>query len=185
MAGPLFAHDGPPFPVIMDEPVPGYLVSVWADPDIGTGTFYVMTQPTQDSAPQQDPPKIELWVQPENGRLPKSNYLARQQELRNRLQFIAEPVFDRQEVFSVGIVIENTDGRRTELLTEVEATPPGLGPWDLAIYLFPFVMFGGLWVIGFFKRSRSPINPHATKNQEESSNGSIIDTSNSRSDLTP
>lgn len=167
IGGSVFAHDGPPFPVIMDEPIPGYMVSVWADPDIGTGTFYVMTDPVESSSSPAEAPEVEVWVQPKNGRLPKSNYIARRQDLRNRIQFIAEPAFDQQEMFVVGIVVANADGKRTELLTEVEATPPGLGPWDLAIYLFPFVMFGGLWVIAFFKRRRPANHSQRPTNLDE------------------
>ncbi len=174
---PAFGHEGPPFPVLMDEPVPGYLVSVWADPDIGTGTFYVMIEPSGDSASPAGPPKVEVWVQPQNERLPKTNYVAKQQDLRNRLQFVAEPYFDQQEMFAVGIVIENRDGQRTELLTEVEATPPGLGAWDLALYLFPFVLFGGLWVIGFIKRRRPIASSSAAVKPDASVEGHLDNSS--------
>jgi hypothetical protein len=34
---------------------------------------------------------------------------------------------------------------------EVEATPPGLGRWDLLVYLFPFALLGGLWAYGVIR----------------------------------
>jgi hypothetical protein len=148
------AHEGPPFPVLVDEPIPGYLVSVWADPDIGTGTFYVLTEP-RDSASNVPAPRVEVWIQPTSGRLAKATYPAERQDLRNRLQFLAEPEFDRQEMWKVGIVVHAPNDQTHELTTEVEATPPGVGAWGLLIYLFPFVLFGGLWGIGLLRHWRA------------------------------
>ena len=38
-AGPARAHQGPPFPILMDVPAGPYVASVWTDPDVGTGLF--------------------------------------------------------------------------------------------------------------------------------------------------
>ena len=46
---PAQAHEGPPFPIIVDEPLGPYVVSVWTDPDIGTGTFFVVLEPVGDA----------------------------------------------------------------------------------------------------------------------------------------
>lgn len=146
------AHEGPPYPIFMDEPIPGYIVSVWADPDIGVGTFYVLTEP-KDSTKAAEP-KVEVWVRPVDGRLPKATYLGRREDLRNRIQFKAEPEFDEGGMWTAGVVIKAPDGTTSELTTEVKATPPGSGPWDLVIYLFPFVLFGGLWAMGLSRRWR-------------------------------
>ena len=35
------AHEGPPYPIIVDQPSGPYVITVWADPDVGVGTFYV------------------------------------------------------------------------------------------------------------------------------------------------
>jgi hypothetical protein len=145
----------------MDQPIPGYVVSVWADPDIGEATFYVLTEPNPPSS-NAGPPTVEVWVQPVSQRMAKANYPARQQALRNRIQFFAEPYFDRQEMWTVGIVVHSSGGRTSELTTEVEATPPGAGAWDLLIYLFPFAFFGGLWALGLLRRWRTrPANLEA------------------------
>jgi hypothetical protein len=146
------AHDGPPFPVLIDEPISGYFVSVWADPDIGVGRVFIMTDPQEENTA---PSRVEVWIQPKSKRLPKANYPAARQDFRNRIQFLAEPEFDQQEMFSVGIVIYPPKGDPSELTVEIEATPPGLGPWDWAIYLSPFFLFGGLWVMGLIRRWRS------------------------------
>src|SRR5690606_31855498 len=48
LPAPVRAHEGPPFPIIVDERVGPYVVSVWTDPDIGIGTFFVVLEPPGD-----------------------------------------------------------------------------------------------------------------------------------------
>ncbi len=36
------AHNGPPFPIITDQRVGPYIISLWTHPDLGIGTFFVM-----------------------------------------------------------------------------------------------------------------------------------------------
>jgi hypothetical protein len=140
----------------MDEPIPGYLVSVWADPDIGEATFYVVTEPDPGAAATPTAaPRVEVWVEPVSQRLDKATYPAERQAMRNRIQFFAAPQFDRQEMWNVGVVVHSPSGPTSELVTQVEATPPGAGPWDVLIYLFPFVLFGGLWTLGMIRRWRA------------------------------
>lgn len=150
---PAVAHVGPPFPILVDQPIPGYVVTVWADPDVGESLFYVVLEPSETTATEPIA-NVELWVQPVSERLPKVVYRATQESARRHLRFVAKPDFDVAEPWTVGIDIQRTDGTQHRFVTEVEATPPGLGSWDLLIYLFPFVLFGGLWGLVFIRRSR-------------------------------
>src|SRR5215510_7571836 len=34
------AHEGPPYPIMVDKMIGPCLVSVWADPDVGIGTYF-------------------------------------------------------------------------------------------------------------------------------------------------
>jgi hypothetical protein len=61
-------------------------------------------------------------------------------------------------MWTVGIVVHTPQGETSELTTKVEATPPGAGAWDVLIYLFPFVFFGGLWAFGLFRCWRAKTN---------------------------
>jgi hypothetical protein len=150
---PSLAHEGPPYPILVDEPVNGYLVSVWGDPDVGTGTFYVIFESDDSSREQAALPRVDIWVQPVTGRLEKVTYPAHIDRPR---QFRADPGFDREETWSVGIVMQFPAGQTRELVTSVEVTPPGYGRWDLVIYLVPFLLFGGLWCLSLLKRWRTP-----------------------------
>lgn len=157
------AHEGPPYPILVDEPVDGYLVSVWGDPDVGTGTFYVILDPTASSSDATAIPKVDVWVQPSTGRLKKATYPA---PLERELQFRADPKFDRQEQWTVGFLVHHPGGETSELVAQVEVTPPGYGPWDLVIYLVPFLLFGGLWCLALLRRwraSRKPANARTSQ----------------------
>ena len=43
-APPALAHQGPPYPILVDRVMGPGVVSVWADPDVGTGTFYITVE---------------------------------------------------------------------------------------------------------------------------------------------
>ncbi|HEX8293582.1 MAG TPA: hypothetical protein VF570_17600, partial [Pyrinomonadaceae bacterium] len=48
------AHEGPPYPILVDKNLGPSVASVWADPDVGTGTFFVILEPRQgDTLPEE------------------------------------------------------------------------------------------------------------------------------------
>lgn len=150
---PAFAHEGPPFPILMDKPIAGYVVSVWADPDIGDAQFYIIVEAPGGGMPAATP-RVTMWIEPTNGRLDRATYETIEKPLRNQLEFFARPYFDQQDDWTVGIQVTPPGGQTEELTTEVESTPPGYGRWDFAIYLFPFVFLGGFWVLALVRRNR-------------------------------
>lgn len=150
---PAAAHEGPPFPILMDEQAAGCVVSVWADPDIGEAQFFVIIE-SPPGGPPKTVPRVSVWVEPVSGRLKRVEYNAKQRSLRNQVQFEALPHFDQRDRWRVGIQIVAPGGESQELITEVESTPPGYGLWDLAIYLFPFLLLGAMWIIAISRRQR-------------------------------
>lgn len=138
------AHEGPPFPIIVDARVGPYVVSVWTDPDIGIGTFYVILEAPR-GAPFPEPGAVRVGVRPVSGRLPEAMYDASRERVRRGARFMAEVEFDRGEFWHVRIVIDGPAGGG-ELTSQVEATPDGtLGAIGLIIYSFPFVLVAVLW----------------------------------------
>jgi hypothetical protein len=146
-----WAHEGPPFPILMDQPTKNHLLSVWADPDIGDATFYLIVETPDGETPSQVP-DVALWVEPVSGRLERVTYPAKRQAIKGRLQFEVKPYFDQRDLWTVGVRLVGLDRQPEELEVQVESTPPGYGPWDLAIYLFPFLLLGGLWVVAIVRR---------------------------------
>lgn len=145
--GRTFAHDGPPFPIVVDQPVGPCIISVWTDPDIGQGSFFVMIQPPPNGSIPNDL-QVQLFVQPVSGRLPEATYRAEREDLRGQLQYKTLVNFDVQEKWRIRVKLDSAQGSgETEAF--VEPTPPGLGRWDLLLYLLPFLAIGFLWLRAF------------------------------------
>jgi hypothetical protein len=135
----------------MDKPLAGYVVSVWADPDIGEATFYIVVE-SPSGGPPAEKPRVSMWFEPVSGRLERATCDTTVNTLRNQLQYVARPHFDRRDQWEVGFRITSRRGAAEDLTTHIESTPPGFGPWDLAIYLFPFALLGGMWLLAINRR---------------------------------
>jgi hypothetical protein len=150
-ARPVRAHYGPPFPILTDRRVGPYVVSVWADPNIGTGFFYVLL----DAAPGARLPartRVRIAIQPVSKRLPEVLYELAPQPARQGQRFYTSVQFDRGELWRTRVVIASSAGGG-ELATEVEPTPAGvLGPLGSLIYVFPFAGVGFLWIKAALRR---------------------------------
>ena len=70
------------------------------------------------------------------------------------IQYYAQPDFDRAENWTVGVDIKLADGTVEHLLTQTLATPPGIGPWGVLLFLIPILLFGSLAALVFLRRSR-------------------------------
>lgn len=157
------AHEGPPYPLFVDKSAGPYLVSVWADPDVGTGTFFIAAETARGGTLDADL-EVSVCVRPADGRLAEVCYAARRDGVRDRAQFKAEVPFDRQEFWHTRVVVRSSLGAG-ETAAEVEATPPGLGRWDLLLYLSPFAAVGFLWLRTALKgRSLRECAPPLTTN---------------------
>jgi hypothetical protein len=97
--------------------------------------------------------KIKIGVQPVSGRLPEKFYEATRVKSRDQVQYNAVADFDRQELWSVRLVIESSQGGG-EATAQVEVTPPGFGRWDLLFFLLPFLLVAFLWFRGVSRARR-------------------------------
>lgn len=153
------AHEGPPFPIAMDERLADVVVSVWADPDIGEARFFVVVE-SPAGGPPQGVTHVSMWVEPANGRLERVHYAATRQPQRNQLQFLIRPTFDQRDMWNIGFELTNKYGDTVQMTRQIESTPPGFGLWDFAIYLFPFLFLAGMWVLAMLRRGRyAPTEP--------------------------
>jgi len=143
---PARAHNGPPFPIIENQKVGPCVISLWTHPDVGTGTFFVLIDPLPGGKIPDDL-KIEIGTQPESGRLPEVVYAATRENNRGQVEYKALTQFDRDEFWRVRLALLSVQGSG-EILSRVEATPPGFGRWDLLLYLLPFLAVAFLWFRG-------------------------------------
>jgi hypothetical protein len=142
------AHEGPPFPLFVDQKLDRYVVSVWTDPDVGTALFFVIV-----NAPElpQDL-HVRIGVQPVSGRLTEVFYPAERENVQGRVQYKSQVQFDAQEFWRVRVQLQSAQSGNAETVATVEATPPGYGRWDLLIYLVPFLAVGLLWAVAMIRK---------------------------------
>jgi hypothetical protein len=126
------------------------MISVWTDPDVGTGTFFVIVNALPGSAVPGDL-KVQVSVQPISGRLAEASYSAEREDLRGQIQYKALVPFDAQELWRVRVRLQSAQSGG-EAIATVEATPPGFGRWDLLVYLLPFLAVGLLWFVAVMRK---------------------------------
>ena len=141
------AHEGPPFPLAVDQKADPYVISIWTDPDVGTALFFVILNSPEPPADLH----VQIGVQPVSGRVPEAFYPAERENVQGRIQYRAQVQFDAQELWRVRVRLESAQGN-AETVATVEATPPGYGRWDLLVYLLPFLAIGALWAIAMLRR---------------------------------
>ena len=136
------AHNGPPFPIIENKQVGPCIVALWTHPDIGLGTFFVILDPVPGHKMPKDM-QVQLGIQPVSGRLQEVMYKMTRDD-QGHVQFQTEVNFDRDEMWRARLVLHTSDGDG-EAAATVEATPAGLGKWDLLWFGAPFLGAGFLW----------------------------------------
>jgi hypothetical protein len=146
------AHEGPPYLILGDKMIGPCVVSIWADPDVGVGKFYIILDPPKGATLPEDV-TVEIGVRPVSGRLPESRYKSVRESLKSQTQFKAEVQFDAEERWLTRVFLNSSQGGG-EAAVEVDVTPPGYGPWDLLIYLLPFLGIGFLWLNAVIRRRR-------------------------------
>ena len=141
-------HEGPPYPLFVDQPVGPYVVSVWTDPDVGDALFFVIVSPTAQLPTDL---RVQIGVQPVSGRLSEVFYSGERENVQGQVQYRAQVHFDAEEMWRVRVRLESAQGN-AETVATVEATPPGYGRWDLLVYLLPFLGVGVLWAIAMVRK---------------------------------
>jgi hypothetical protein len=146
------AHNGPPFPIIENQHVGPVIISVWSNPDVGTGSFFVLVDPLPGSTIPNDL-KVNVAVQPVSGRLSEKSYSAWREKLHGQVEYKVLVPFDAEEKWHVRVTLASSQGGG-ETATDVDVTPPGLGRWDMLLYLLPFLGIGFLWFKAVMRRRK-------------------------------
>lgn len=146
------AHDGPPYPILVDQVTGPFRMSAWADPDVGVGTFFIYLE-SAGASRLPDDCRVTIFVQPANRLIPEVGYRAEPQKVhKGPSRFFAKVPFDTRENWRVRFQLASAAGNGSAE-TEVAVTPPGQGPiLDFVLYLFPFAAVGFLFVKAALKR---------------------------------
>jgi hypothetical protein len=154
-APPLFAHNGPPFPMIADRRVGPCIISLWTHPDVGTGTFFVVVRPAPGMTVPRDM-RYEIGVFPVSGRLKEKFYWTTPKDDSGQVHYYAWVPFDRQELWHVNLYLRSA-GWNGQISGDVEVTPVGFGQWDLLFFALPFLGVGWLWFMGLKRKRRGRV----------------------------
>ena len=151
-AMPAWAHIGPPYPIMENRKIGPLKIDVWSNPDVGTGSFFVIIDPGKGSAVPADL-RVQVAVQPVSHRLPEKVYGAWREKLKDRVEFKTVVPFDQQEMWHVRVLLTSAEVTG-ETDTDVMVTPTLLGRWNLLLFLLPFLGIGFLWFKGMRGRQR-------------------------------
>lgn len=138
---PSYAHDGPAFPVLVDQPIKNFTVSIWADPDTGNGTYQIYAKPAQEGIQT-----ISIESYPVRDKSHKSTGEAQKlADTAGQLQYTVSVPFDSEEAWESEFTVKQKDGTSEKVLVKVDVTPPGPSKWEFALYFLPFLLIGFVW----------------------------------------
>jgi hypothetical protein len=147
---PLFAHNGPPFPVITDRTVGNYVISLWADPDASDdgdrdGRFWIVLNPTAKGVtlPADTVVQIAVWPVERREAIRTETALADEREPARRA---AAFVIDHEGKYGVKATITGSLGPadiESVVDAEYDARPR---PFLIGVFALPFVLIGFVYL---------------------------------------
>ena len=156
MSASLFAHNGPPFPILSDRRAGPYNLSIWTDPDAtddgsAAGQFWVRLKA---QGPIPDDTRVMLAIRPldREGRELAAEAVPVRGDRTN--QFVAL-VMDHEGPFAVRVRVTGALGAATaeaETNATYDLRP---APFAVVVYAVPFVLAGALWGAMIMRRRRA------------------------------
>jgi len=158
------AHSGPPFPIVSNQAVGAYVVSIWTDPDTtddgsAGGRFWVTVLPRQGATLHPET-RVAVTIVAIEDASRTATVIA--EPLSGVSSRYAALVMDREGRYRVRADIDGPLGP-ADVQAEVDATydlrpPAGM----LALYLAPFLVVGFLWVKLLLRRRQDRRAPDVT-----------------------
>jgi hypothetical protein len=148
--GRALAHSGPPFPIVSDQSVHGYTVSVWTDPDvtddeIRAGRFWVTVSPGASS--------VVVSVKPLD-RAGETKASTAEAVNGDRQRYYTALRLDHEGRFGVHVDIDGSRGPATvDAYTDAtyDLRPR---PALTVLFVLPFLLVGFVWGKLLIKRKR-------------------------------
>jgi len=154
---PALAHSGPPYRVLPPTAAGPYTVAIWADPDVGAGTIYVMVEPA--GAATGGASEVSVAVRPADEHIAEAVYPARLDPVAGSAdRFVANVPFDAEGEWALRVMLHGAAGDG-ELATALQATPAeGPQAWETWLYIFPFALLGGALAWGLWRSRRERVD---------------------------
>lgn len=144
------AHSGPPFPVVSNQLAGPYIVSIWTDPDTtddgrAAGQFWVTLEAAGGAKAIPAGTRASVEIHPLDRQGPAREGRAEPVGGSLANQFVAL-VMDHEGPYGVRVTIDGPLGG-ARLESRVDATYDlRPAPMLIALYLFPFLALGALWM---------------------------------------
>jgi hypothetical protein len=157
IASSVFAHSGPPFPIVSTEARGPYAISIWTDPDatdngVAAGQFWILIEPSAKRAPIPEGTHATVTVHPIDSTPP-----AGPRASEPAMHATTEPVrgdvtnqfavvtLDHEGPFAVHVDVDGPLGH-SGVDSRIDATYDlRPAPYMIAWYLGPFILAGLLW----------------------------------------
>jgi hypothetical protein len=158
----LEAHSGPPYPIVSSRVVGAYAISIWTDPDTTddgrpAGQFWVVLEPAQRGESIPAGTRARVTIRPLDRQGPARSGDAAPVDGAVTRQFVAL-LMDHEGPFGVHVGVDGPLGQ-AEVESKVDATYDlRPAPFLLAVYLFPFLAIGALWVKVLLRRRRAGVS---------------------------
>ena len=159
------AHDGPPFPILIDRVAGPYQVSIWTDPDAtddgsAGGQFWVRLKAVDGPLPEGTRTTVSIRPRDREGAELSAPAAPVRGDVTNQF---AALVMDHEGRFAVRVRVTGPLGDATGE-AETDATynlrpPPSL----VVLYAAPFVLVGILWGTLLVSRRRSRGSGHGRR----------------------
>jgi hypothetical protein len=138
------AHRGVPSRILADQPAGPYVVSVWADTDVGMGTIHVVVN-AADGLAFTPPSVVRVGVAPVSGRSGEVVHDAHGEIEGRGARFTTHVAFDRAEHWTVRVSIAGPGGGG-QLVAQVASQQNAmLGRFGLLLSSLPFVIVAAVW----------------------------------------
>ncbi|MBC7430152.1 MAG: hypothetical protein H7336_16180 [Bacteriovorax sp.] len=155
----VLAHEGPPYPILVDKKFSNYKISVWTDPDTDKGTF--LFYPEGENL-KSDDFIYQIKATPQSGAPEILSALAMKGEQQNGyFTYTATIPFPKAMLWNVRILIKNKQNNEVLLdqTLSVEVTTPGPNRTETLVYLMPFLLVGAIWIKVVMKKRKKTARP--------------------------
>jgi hypothetical protein len=158
LPGKVQAHSGLPFPVLLDEQLGPYTVSVWADPDVGIGVFII--EGVVDPALQPVDMNVYLQVHLLDGSPARSDGVIYTASEHSRTdagaeRFIVRLPLEAEGYWRVDLTLDSAAGVAATHFN-LEATPPEARWLELFLVFIPFGIIAVFLWLSLRQASRQP-----------------------------
>ncbi len=148
------AHTGPPFVVVSERRVGPYTATVWADPDVGAGTFIV--EAASGDTPLPEGSSVTVSARPGDAAGGEVSGTAERQQTNGGRVFIATLPLASEGAWEARVVLDGPAGRG-EAVFPLLVTPAIEGWVTTLICTLPFIGLGIAWLAGLWLQRRKQV----------------------------